>query len=93
MSEVKKFEIILEYIKDLSIETPSAEALRFVRENFTNYNMDIDISSSILQNKALEREGHSNRSIHLCDFVYMDCPHSETSIKKCIPLLNQFFIH
>tara|TARA_B100000287_G_C20617264_1_gene774503 strand:- start:1046 stop:1474 length:429 start_codon:yes stop_codon:yes gene_type:complete len=54
MSEVKKFEIILEYIKDLSIETPSAEALRFVRENFTNYNMDIDISSSILQNKALE---------------------------------------
>ena len=51
---VKKFEIILEYIKDLSIETPSATAFIFVRENLNTYNLDIDISSSILQNKALE---------------------------------------
>ena len=35
----QKFEIILEYIKDLSIETPNVETLTFVRENLANYNM------------------------------------------------------
>ena len=50
----EKFKIILEYIKDLSIETPSVETLKFVRENLTNYIMDIDISSLILKKKALE---------------------------------------
>ena len=53
MSE-EKFKIILEYIKDLSIETPSVTTLTFVRENLSNYIMDIDISSAILKNKALE---------------------------------------
>ena len=50
----QKFKIILEYIKDLSIETPSVETLKFVRENLTNYIMDIDISSLILKKKVLE---------------------------------------
>ena len=56
MTENKEqnFNIILEYIKDLSIETPSVAALTFVRENLSNYIMDIDISSLILKNKALE---------------------------------------
>ena len=50
----EKFTIILEYIKDLSIETPDAASLAFVRDNLSNYNMDIDISSLLLKNKALE---------------------------------------
>ena len=56
MSENQKenFKIILEYIKDLSIETPSISTLTFVRENLSNYIMDIDISSIVLKNKALE---------------------------------------
>ena len=29
----KKFKILLEYIKDLSIETPDAETLIFVKDN------------------------------------------------------------
>ena len=53
MSE-KKFKIILEYIKDLSVETPSASTLLYVRENLINYNLDIDISSLMLKNKSLE---------------------------------------
>ena len=48
------YKIILEYIKDLSIETPSISTLTFVRENLSNYIMDIDISSIVLKNKALE---------------------------------------
>ena len=50
----ENFNIILEYIKDLSIETPSASTLLYVRENLINYNMDIDISSLVLKNKSLE---------------------------------------
>ena len=53
MSE-KRFKIILEYIKDLSVETPSASTLLYVRENLINYNLDIDISSLMLKNKSLE---------------------------------------
>ena len=53
-NKLEKFKIILEYIKDLSIETPSVATLTFVRENLSNYNMDIDISSLILKNKAIE---------------------------------------
>jgi len=49
-----KFKIIIEYIKDLSIETPSVSSLLFIRENISNYIMDIDISSSVLKNKSLE---------------------------------------
>ena len=56
MSEEKneKFDILIEYIKDLSIETPSLRSLTFVRDNIKNYIMDIDISSLMLQSKALE---------------------------------------
>ena len=50
----KEFRIVLEYIKDLSIETPSANTLLMVREKISNYAMDIDISSLILKNKSLE---------------------------------------
>ena len=53
-NKTEKFKIILEYIKDLSIETPNVAALAFVKKNITNYSMDIDISSTVLKNKALE---------------------------------------
>ena len=50
----QQYKIILEYIKDLSIETPSASTLAFVRKNLANYIMDIDISSLVLKNNAFE---------------------------------------
>jgi len=50
----QQFKIILEYIKDLSIETPSATTLLWVRDNLAIYNLDIDISSMVLKNKSLE---------------------------------------
>ncbi len=53
-NDENKFKIILEYIKDLSIETPSISALAFVQQNLSNYIMDIDISSQVLKNKAIE---------------------------------------
>jgi len=53
-SSNQKFKIILEYIKDLSIETPSATTFLIVKENLAKYNLDIDISSLELKNKSLE---------------------------------------
>ena len=50
----EKFKIILEYIKDLSIETPTAATLLYVRDNLDKYKMEIDINSLILKNKSLE---------------------------------------
>ena len=50
----KKFEIILSFIKDLSIETQDAETLLFVRENIDKYQLGIDISSKPLKNKMIE---------------------------------------
>ena len=50
----KKYEIILSFIKDLSIETPDAETLLFVRENIDKYQLGIDISSKPLKNKMIE---------------------------------------
>ena len=50
----KKFEVILNYIKDLSVETPNAETLLFVRENINKYQLGIDINSKPLKNKMVE---------------------------------------
>ena len=52
MSE--KYKIILEFIKDLSIETPDAETLIFVKNNIVNYKLNIDITSRPLKNKMIE---------------------------------------
>jgi len=49
-----KFEIILEYIKDLSVETPNVETLLFVKKNITKYKMNIDITSKALKDKMIE---------------------------------------
>jgi len=48
------FKIILEYIKDLSVETPDAETLIYVKDNILKYQMNIDITSQALKNKMIE---------------------------------------
>ena len=52
MSE--NFEIILNYIKDLSVETPDAETIIYVKDNISKYQMNIDITSKALKNKMIE---------------------------------------
>ena len=51
---VKSFEIILNYIKDLSIETPDAETIIYVKDNISKYQMNIDINSQPIKNKMIE---------------------------------------
>ena len=50
----KNFKIILNYIKDLSIETPDAETLVFVKDKISKYQLSIDIKSKALKNKMIE---------------------------------------
>lgn len=50
----KKYELVLNYIKDLSIEIPNAETLLFSRENFKNYVLGMNIRNKSLKNKMIE---------------------------------------
>ena len=50
----KKYEIILNFVKDLSSETPNAETYFFVKNNINNYTMNININSKPLKNKIIE---------------------------------------
>ena len=50
----KKYKILLNFIKDLSIETPDAETLLFVKDQIASYQLGIDINSKPLKNKMIE---------------------------------------
>tara|TARA_B100000029_G_scaffold302883_1_gene295708 strand:- start:500 stop:922 length:423 start_codon:yes stop_codon:yes gene_type:complete len=50
----KKYEILLNFVKDLSSETPNAETYFFVKKNINNYIMNIDIKSKPIKDKIVE---------------------------------------
>ena len=50
----KKYEIVLKYIKDLSVEIPSAEAFIFSREYITKYSLGINITTKPLKDEMVE---------------------------------------
>ena len=49
-----KYKIILNYIKDLSVETNNPKSLLAARNNIPNYLMDVNISSKPLKNNMIE---------------------------------------
>ena len=51
-----KHKILLNYIKDLSVETPDAESLISARENISKYSLNLDLNSKVLKNKMIEVE-------------------------------------
>ena len=50
----KKYEIVLKYIKDLSVEIPNAETFIFSREYITKYSLGINITTKTLKNEMIE---------------------------------------
>ena len=48
------YKIILNYIKDISLEVPDADTLIVSRENISKYLIDIQISSKIMKNNTME---------------------------------------
>ena len=49
-----KFKIVVSYIKDLSVEIPSPEALVTIRNTIPEYKMKVDISSKPSKRKMIE---------------------------------------
>ena len=49
-----KFKMIVSYIKDLSVEIPSPEALLTIRNTIPEYKMKVDIKSKPLKRKMIE---------------------------------------
>tara|TARA_B100001769_G_C22068473_1_gene574971 strand:- start:900 stop:1340 length:441 start_codon:yes stop_codon:yes gene_type:complete len=49
-----KYKILLDYIKDLSVETPDAQSLITAREYISKYSLMIDITSKALKRKMIE---------------------------------------
>ena len=50
----ENFEILAQFIKDISSETPDVQTYIFVKENISKYKLNIDINSKALKNKMIE---------------------------------------
>ena len=48
------FKILLNFIKDLSVETKDVETLLFVKDQIQSYHLNIDINSKALKKKMIE---------------------------------------
>jgi len=52
----KNYKILAKFIKDLSSETPDIDTYLFVKDNVSNYSLNIDIKSKALKNKIIQVE-------------------------------------
>ena len=50
----KNYEIVLEFIKDISSETKDSATYIYAKENINKYSLNIDINSIPLKNKLIE---------------------------------------
>ena len=50
----KKYEIVLKYIQDLSVEIPNPETFIFSKEYLIKYSLGINITSKTLKNEMIE---------------------------------------
>ncbi len=50
----EKFNILANFIKDMSSETPDVQSYLFVKENISKYKLNIDITSKAIKNKMVE---------------------------------------
>ena len=50
----KKFEIVLNYIKDLSVEIPDAQTFIFSKEYITKYSLGINVTTNGMKNGMIE---------------------------------------
>ena len=50
----KSYEIIINYIKDLSVEIPDAKTFLLTRENITKYTLGLNISTNPIKDQTIE---------------------------------------
>ena len=51
-----KYKIIAKFVKDISSETPDIDTYLFLKDNISNYSLNIDIKSKALKNKIIQVE-------------------------------------
>ena len=54
MTMTKNYKIVTRFLRDISSETPNVETYFFVKNNISNYQLVIDITSKALKNKHVE---------------------------------------
>ena len=54
MMTTKKYEIVLKYVKDLSVEIPSPDTFIVSREYITKYSLGINITTNPIKNEMIE---------------------------------------
>ena len=54
MTKMKKFKILTEFIKDISVETKDVQTYLFVKDYISKYQLSIDITSKPTKNKLIE---------------------------------------
>ena len=50
----KKYEIVLKYVRDMSVEIPSAEIFLVSKEFITKYSLGINITTNSIKNEMIE---------------------------------------
>ena len=50
----ENYEILAQFVKDISSETPDVQSYIYVKENISKYQMNIEINSKALKNKMIE---------------------------------------
>ena len=73
----KKYEIVLKYIKDLSVEIPDAETFIFSRDLITKYSLGLNITTKAMKNNMIEvitklsyRDPHKSRKKSALEILY-----------------------
>ena len=54
MMTTKKYEIVLKFVKDLSVEIPNPDTFIVSREYITKYSLGINITTNPLKNEMIE---------------------------------------
>ena len=51
-----KYKILAKFVKDMSSETPDIDTYLFVKDNISNYSLNIDIKTKFLKEKIIQIE-------------------------------------
>ena len=87
MSE--KFQILANFIKDISSETPDVQSYLFVKDNISKYKLNIDINSKAIKNKMIEvntvlkfEDKESNEKKSYFEITYASIVKIDESVKE-----------
>ena len=85
----EKFNILANFIKDMSSETPDVQSYLFVKENISKYKLNIDINSKAIKNKMIEvntvlkfEDKESNEKKSYFEITYASIVKIDESVKE-----------